>query len=382
MSQIVKVEDLKLRFYTYEGIVKALEGVHVFVKEGETLGIVGETGCGKTTTGLSIFKIVLPPGKIENGKVLFKTRKGKVINILDLSERVLSWIRGRDISMIFQEPSSSLNPVFKVGDQISEVFLQHRRKELIKKVLDDIEKDIKNAGDSFKERIYKAEKGIYERMLRNPDARLPAFLAKIPLVNRFKRRLEKKIREAVKELLADLEISDPDRVFDMYPHELSGGMQQRIVIAMALACNPLLLIADEPTTSLDVTIQAQVLDLMRKLKGKYGSTIMLITHDLGVIAEMAERVAVMYAGNVVEVADVREIFKRPLHPYTKGLIESIPMAGKEFKTIPGTVPDLINPPGGCRFHPRCPFATPKCKEVSPTIREVKKDHYVSCHLFG
>jgi len=383
MSEIVKVEDLKIRFYTYEGIVKALEGVKFFARDKETLGIVGETGCGKTTAGLAIFKIILPPGKVEGGKVLFRTRKGRTINILDLSERVLSWVRGRDISMIFQEPSSSLNPVFSVGHQISEVFLHHRLKMLVKNVLEELDKDIERAGEkSLKASIYRFEKRIYQKMLENPHAMLPKVLAKIPIIRRYTNRLKKEVRKAVTNLLTELGFSDPDRVFDMYPHQLSGGMQQRIVIAMALVSNPLLLIADEPTTSLDVTIQAQVLDLIRKLKRKFGSTIIFITHDLGVIAEMADRVAVMYAGNVVEVADVVEFFKKPLHPYTKGLMESIPMAGKEFKSIPGTVPDLINPPPGCRFHPRCPLAMPICEKKAPKLLEVKKDHYVACHLVG
>lgn len=383
MSHIIEVQDLKLRFYTYAGVVKALEGVSTFIKNGETLGVVGETGCGKTTTGLSIFNIVLPPGKIEGGKVLFKTREGKTIDLLKLSDRVLSWIRGRDISMVFQEPSSSLNPVFTVGNQVSEVFFHHRKKEMIQNVLEELEKDTQEAGaTSLRGRIYEIERKIFNKILTNPNSLSPKLLSRIPIANRYKGRLNKEVRKAVVKLFANLELSDPERTFDMHPHELSGGMQQRIVIAMALACNPLLLTLDEPTTSLDVTIQAQVLDLVRKLKKKYKSSVLFITHNLGVIAEISDRVAVMYAGNVVEVADVKEIFKRPLHPYTKGLIGSIPRAGKAYKTIEGTVPDLINPPRGCRFHPRCPMAMPICAEAKPKMIETKKNHFISCHLFG
>lgn len=383
MSKIIEVQDLKLRFYTYEGVVKALEGVSLYVKNGETLGVVGETGCGKSTTGLSIFNIVLPPGKIEEGKVLFKSRRGKTVDVLKLSERMLPWVRGRDISMVFQEPSSSLNPVYTVGNQVSEVFFQHRKKEMIQNVLKKLENNIHEAGaTSLRGCIYKAERNIYQKMLRDPNSTFLKVISRIPIINRYKGRLEKEVRKAVVNLFTELGLADPERVFDMHPHQLSGGMQQRTVIAMALACHPLLLMADEPTTSLDVTIQAQVLDLIRELKKKFSSSVLFITHNLGVIAEMADRVAVMYAGNVVEVADVREIFKRPVHPYTKGLMESIPRPGKEYKTIPGTVPDLINPPSGCRFHPRCAYATPICTKVNPELIEIKKDHFVSCHLFG
>jgi len=383
MSKLIEIKDLELKFYTYAGVVNALEGVELYLKDGETLGIVGETGCGKTTTGLSIFKIVIPPGKIEQGKVLFKTRTGKTVDLLKLSDRALTWVRGRDISMVFQEPSSSLNPVFTVGNQISEVFFHHRKKEMIQNVLNKLEEDIQEAGESFlRGSIYKIEKKIYNKMLEKPKSYSLRIISRIPLINRYKGRLNKEVRKAVVDLLGDLEFPDPQRVFDMYPHELSGGMQQRVVIAMGLACNPLLLMLDEPTTSLDVTIQAQVLDLVKKLKMKYKSSVLFITHNLGVIAEMADRVAVMYAGNVAEVADVREIFKHPLHPYTKGLMESIPRPGEDYRSISGTVPDLIKPPSGCRFHPRCPNAMPICTVVDPKMVEIKKDHLVSCHLFG
>lgn len=381
MSKLIEIEDLVLRFYTYEGVVKALEGINLFVKEGETLGIVGETGCGKTMTGLSIFHLIPSPGKIEGGKVFFKTRDGPV-DLLSLKESDLRKIRGKDVSMVFQEPRSALNPVYTVNEQVSEVFLQHRKKELIQSALDQLEKDIQSVETgSLKGRIYRWEKKIFNKMLRNPDSFSLKILSKIPIANWHNRRLKNEVRKAVVEILREMEIPDPERVADMYPHELSGGMQQRVVIAIALACNPTLLTADEPTTSLDVTVQARILDLMRRLKEKSKSSILYITHDMGVIAEMCDRVAVMYAGSICEAADVIEIFKNPLHPYAKALLESIPRPGEEFKSIIGMVPNLIDPPTGCRFHPRCPMAREICRKVKPNIVEVKKDHFVSCHLY-
>ena len=381
MSKLVEIEDLVLRFYTYEGVVKALEGVNVFVKEDETLGIVGETGCGKTMTGLSIFNLIPSPGRIEGGKVTFKTRDGTV-NLLSLEDPSMRKVRGKEIAMVFQEPRSALNPVYNVYEQVSEVFLQHRKKDLVQSALDQLEEDIQNVeAGSSKGRFYGWEKRIFNKMLRNPNSFSLKILSKIPIANWYMRRLKKELRKAVVAILRSMEIPDPDRVADMYPHELSGGMQQRVVISMGLACNPILLVADEPTTSLDVTVQARILDLIRRLKDRFKSSILYITHDMGVIAEMCDRVAVMYAGNICEVGEVVEIFKTPLHPYTKALLESIPRPGVEFKSIEGTVPNLIEPPLGCRFHPRCPMAMEICRKVRPPILEVKKNHFVSCYLF-
>lgn len=382
MAKLLEIEDLMLRFYTYEGIVKALEGVNLFVKKGETLGLVGETGCGKTMTGLSIFSLIPPPGKIEGGKVFFKRSDGKTLELLSQDDSTLMGIRGKDVSMIFQEPSSALNPVYTGGEQISEALLHHRRDELIKRTLEGIKGDIQDVKTgSLNGFIYKLERNIYKKMLEAPNSHSLKLFSKIPIVNRYQRRLSREIRKEVVNILRAMEIADPERVADMYPHELSGGMQQRVVIAMALACNPTLLTADEPTTSLDVTVQAQILDLIRRLKEEYGSSILYITHDMGVIAEICDRVAVMYAGSICEIADVIEIFKNPLHPYTKALLESIPRPGKEFKSIPGFVPNLINPPSGCRFHPRCSKAMEICSETRPETIEVKKEHFVTCHLW-
>jgi len=377
-ENLLDIEDLKVRFYTYEGVVKALEGVNLNLRKGEMLGVAGETGCGKSVTGLSVLVLVPPPGKIEGGRITFKNAN-KTIDLLKQNESFLCDIRGKEISMIFQEPGAALNPVYTVETQLSEVFLHHRRKELIQRVLDGLEKDIKNGKGGL---ICGIEKGLYRRMLENPDSLYLRFVSKIPVVRRYRLRLKKEIRKEIIKVLREIEMADPERVLNMYPHELSGGMAQRVVIAMALACNPTLLIADEPTTSVDVTIQAQILDLIRRLKEKFGSSVIYITHDMGVIAETCDRVAIMYAGSICEVAGVMEIFKNPLHPYTKGLLESIPAPGKEFKSIKGTVPNLINPPKGCRFHPRCPKAMEICARVPPKMVEVKKEHFVVCHLYG
>ena len=365
-ENLLAIKDLILRFYTYEGIVEALDKVNLNIKDGETLGIVGETGCGKTMTGLSTLVLVPPPGKIEGGHVLF-SKEGKKIDLLSQDEAFLRSVRGEDISMVFQDPRSALNPVYTVREQISEVFLHHRRQELIEQIL--------------KSPLTEFERKIYKKMLEHPNSFILKIISKVPIINRYKRKLKDEINNEVVRMLREMQIPDPERVADMYPHELSGGMAQRVVIAIALACSPKLLIADEPTTNLDVTVQLQILNLIRELKRKFGSTIEYITHDLGVIAEMCDRVAVMYAGNVVEIAEVMEIFRNPLHPYTKALLESIPRPGKEFKSIEGTVPSLINPPKGCRFHERCPYAKEICTKEKPVLKEITMEHYVQCHLY-
>jgi oligopeptide/dipeptide ABC transporter ATP-binding protein len=320
---LLEVRNLKTYFYTEDGVVRAVDGVNFEVYPGEVLGIVGESGCGKSVTSLSIMRLVSAPGKITEGEVLLDGQ-----NLLDLTEEEMTKIRGNRISMIFQQPQSALNPVFQVDDQIAEVL--------------NIHKDFgKEAGE----------------------------------------------QRAV-ELLKMVGIPDPERRAEAYPHELSGGMAQRVMIAMALACVPELLIADEPTTALDVTIQAQILDLMRELRHKMGTSVILITHDLGVVAELAERVAVMYAGEVVEQADVNNLFAQPLHPYTQGLIGSIPVLGQikeRLAVIPGSVPNLVNLPPGCRFAPRCAarekFGLVICTDVKPELKEAAPDHQVRCWLY-
>ena len=319
---LISVKGLKTNFYTYTGVVKALDGIDLDINKGETLGLVGETGCGKSVTALSIIRLIQwPPGRIDEGSIMFD---GK--DLLKLPENEMRKIRGNMISMIFQEPMNSFNPVFTIGDQIVEVIVLHQKKD-------------------------------------KKAARLQAI-----------------------EMLKFTGIPAPERVAKSYPHELSGGMLQRSMIAMALACQPRLLIADEPTTALDVTIEAQILDLMKNLKSSSGASILMITHDLGIIAEMCDRVGVMYAGNIVEMADVRTIFHEPSHPYTNGLICAIPnLSTKQcsrLETIPGNVPNLIFPPPGCRFHPRCSKAMDICKREKPGVYKLGEGHYVSCFLYA
>jgi oligopeptide/dipeptide ABC transporter ATP-binding protein len=320
---LLEVKGLKTYFYTEDGVVRAVDGVSFEVYPGEVLGLVGESGCGKSVTSLSIMRLISKPGRIDEGEILLDGE-----NLLKLPEEEMIKVRGNRISMIFQQPQTALNPVFKVGDQLAEVL--------------DVHQDLgKEAG--------------------------------------WKRAVA---------LLKMVGVPDPERRAEAYPHELSGGMAQRVMIAMALACVPELLIADEPTTALDVTIQAQILDLMRDLRREMGTSVILITHDLGVVAEMAERVAVMYAGEIVEQTDVNSLFDEPLHPYTQGLIGSIPILGEikeRLDVIPGSVPNLVNLPPGCRFAPRCQarfkYACTLCAEVKPELVEVKPGHLVRCWLY-
>jgi len=313
---LIEITDLKTYFYTEDGVVPAIDGVSFKINKGETLAIVGESGSGKSVTSLSIMRLVQPPGKIINGDIVFNGE-----NLLDKSDAEMRAIRGNKISMIFQEPMTSLNPVYRVGDQISESLILHQ-------------------GMSKKEAMEQAVK-----------------------------------------LLKLVGIPEAERRVQQYPHELSGGMRQRVMIAMALACKPELLIADEPTTALDVTIQSQILELMKELKEKTNTSILLITHDLGVVAEMADRVVVMYAGQIVEQGDVYTIFENPKHPYTEGLLRSMPSYGKrtdKLHVIEGVVPNPLRLPKGCRFAPRCQYATELCYAEMPEITQVTEDEVVRC----
>jgi peptide/nickel transport system ATP-binding protein len=452
---ILEVQDLNVKFYTYAGVVEALDGVNLFIRKGEILGLVGETGSGKSVTSLSMLMLVPPPGKIESGRILIGDAS-KQQDVLLMDDGSLRKMRGNDISMIFQEPRAYLNPVYSVLDQISEVILVHRKEEFLERSIASLQKNLmgkrkhqlsaqarqklEKKRSQTEERIARLEKrridmeqqraelekqkdtekqraklagqqaklveqqaklaarkadveeqiaGVpsnlevkgYKRMLRarSRGSRLTARL--YSRLSR-KRQFKAEVRKEVERVLKSVEISDPQRVASMYPHELSGGMAQRVVIGMALSCNPTMLIADEPTTNLDVTVQAQILNLIKTLKKDMGSAILYITHDLGVVAQSCDRVAVMYAGSIVETADVFEIFGTPLHPYTRALLESIPRPGVSFKSIPGVVPSLINPLKGCRFHDRCPFAMEACRVAKPAFIEIKADHYVSCHLYG
>lgn len=322
-TPLLEVKGLKTYFYTEDGVVRAVDGVDFEVLPGEVLGLVGESGCGKSVTSLSIMRLISKPGRVDAGEILLDGE-----NLLNFPEEEMIKVRGNRISMIFQQPQTALNPVFKVGDQLAEVLNVHQ----------DLGKE---AG--------------WNRAVA---------------------------------LLKMVGVPDPVRRAHAYPHELSGGMAQRVMIAMALACVPELLIADEPTTALDVTIQAQILDLMRDLRRDMGTSVVLITHDLGVVAEMADRVAVMYAGRIVEQADVIPLFDEPLHPYTQGLIGSIPVLGEikeKLDVIPGTVPNLVDLPPGCRFAPRCQarvkHALQICTVQEPALSEVKPGHKVRCWLY-
>jgi len=317
---LIQVIDLRTSFFTPEGEVRAVDGVSFSLEEGKTLGLVGESGCGKSVTALSILRLVpSPPGKIVGGEILYRGR-----DLLKLGREEMRKMRGDEISMIFQDPMTSLNPVFTVGNQIAEAIRLHQ--------------------------------GLGAR----------------------------ETREKTIDMLRLVRIADPESRVDEYPHQLSGGMRQRVMIAMALACNPSLLIADEPTTALDVTIQAQILELIKELQQKLGMALLLITHDLGVVAERADGVAIMYAGKIVEQGPVEAIFRRPLHPYTVGLLNSLPGSGekkkKRLEAIPGVVPSLLELPGGCRFRDRCPKAASVCAEAEPELLEKEKGHWAACYF--
>ncbi len=316
-SPLLSVRDLRVHFFTEQGVARAVDGVDLTVGRKETFCLVGESGCGKSVTALSIMRLVpSPPGRIVTGEVLLDKEK-----LLELPAQQMRAVRGERISMVFQEPMTALNPVFTVGNQIVEAVRQHRS-------------------------VSRAE-----------------------------------ARRLAADMLERVGIPEPTQRLGEYPHQLSGGMQQRVMVAMALVCRPELLIADEPTTALDVTIQAQILDLLGELQEELDMSVMLITHDLGVVAEVADRVSVMYAGHIVECADVEAIFHRPRHPYTASLLESLPAAcepGETLRVIPGTVPDARRLPAGCRFHPRCFMAAPECAKVEPELREISPGHSARC----
>ncbi len=321
MPDLLQVKDLQTSFFTPEGEVRAIDGVSFEIGEGKTLGLVGESGCGKSVTSLSIMRLIpSPPGKIVGGEIFYRGR-----DLLRLNNEAMRRIRGNEISMIFQEPMTSLNPVFTVGNQIGEAIKLHQ--------------------------------GLGKR----------------------------ETRQKTIDMLRLVKIADPESRVDSYPHQLSGGMRQRVMIAMALSCNPSLLIADEPTTALDVTIQAQILELIKELQQKIGGmALLLITHDLGVVSEQADNVAIMYAGKIVERSSTRAIFNRPFHPYTVGLLNSLPGIGglkkKRLDAIPGMVPSPLHLPSGCRFRDRCPRAQEICAQTEPPLEEKEPGHTVACYF--
>jgi peptide/nickel transport system ATP-binding protein len=385
MEDLIRIRDLSVRFYTYEGVVHAIDDLDLEIRQGETLGIVGETGSGKSMTALAILRLIPYPGKIESGGIVFYDRdSGGELELLKLREDRMRAIRGNKISMVFQEPGAALNPVYTIGDQISEVLLLHRRQELGHQARERVDNLLRNGngfGASAKAPFWRWQRRLYNKIAEQPHALEPRLLNRMPLFRRLLWRLRDEASRLTVNMLKDVEIPDAARVAAHYPHSLSGGMKQRAVIAMALACSPDLLIADEPTTSLDVTIQAQMLELFRRIKADRGASVLFITHNLGVASEVCDRVAVMYAGRLCEVASVEELFLHPSHPYTKALLDAVPMPGKELQTIPGALADALNPPPGCRFHPRCPSATPMCQQDRPKLKMVGKDHMVACYLF-
>lgn len=458
---LLRTDRLRTNFYTFEGTVRALNGVSMEVKRGETLGLVGESGCGKSVTVRSIAQVVQEPGRIEAGSVYFAGR-AETVDLLAKDERYMTGIRGNDISMIFQEAGSALNPVLSIGDQIGESLYFHRLPEMLSRAITDVGKggaggrgnrrsvgssigrraetddDVGRSGDgsagrgagtdvrsgdgsaapgdpdgrsgpvapqvrqggvpsrgrlgpfvSLALRLLQGDARHIERGAGRPSAPTPyrayfgRLVGRLPIVRRYRRRVEAVVRGEVIALLRDLGVPNPEVVVDRYPHELSGGMQQRVVIAIALACNPTLLIADEPTSNLDVTIQAQILALIKELKRTRIESVLFITHDLGVVAEVCDRVTVMYAGDVCETAKVRDLFHNPRHPYTEGLLASVPKEDTQdsLATIPGAVPNLVHPPAGCRFHPRCPYATDRCGSEKPAPVDVAPGHTVACFRY-
>jgi oligopeptide/dipeptide ABC transporter ATP-binding protein len=319
-NNLLSIQNLQVEFQSSKGAAKAVSGISLDIAKGETVGLVGESGCGKSVSSMSILRLIENPGKITGGKIIFNNK-----DLLTLSESEIRKIRGRRISMIFQEPMTSFNPVFTIGDQLTEALLVH---------FDISEEEAWNKGT---------------------------------------------------EMLREAGIPEPEQRMEQYPHELSGGMKQRAMIAMGLICNPELIIADEPTTALDVTVQAQILELLKDLQQKHNTSVLLITHDLAVVAQTCDRVYVMYASKIVEEANVDTLFDSALHPYTKGLFACIPRVdskGEELYVIKGNVPDPLSFPSGCKFHPRCPFAKDICKKEEPSLIEYGENHKCACHFAG
>ncbi|MGD8520415.1 MAG: ABC transporter ATP-binding protein [Desulfobacterales bacterium] len=382
MTKLLETVDLVTNFYTYEGVVKALDKVSLTVNHGTTFGLVGESGCGKSVTVRSMMRIIQEPGKVESGRIIFYPKAGgdsEAIDLLQQSEAYMQSLRGDGISMIFQEPNAALNPIMSIGDQVSESFLFHRKKEMCEKIGNDL--NTEDYRTFFLPKI--VLQALYRFAEQKPDAWLLKLMSRIPILKRWDKRLRQEALLRSIEIIEKLGIPNADEIVKQYPHNLSGGMKQRIVIAIALACNPVLLIADEATSNLDVTIQAQILELLRELKQQEISSVLLITHDLGVVAETCDRVGVMYAGNLCEVADIKDIFRRPKHPYTQALLNSVPRLSQEgeLQSIEGSVPNLVMPPSGCRFHPRCKHAMDVCRKSFPELVEVGKDHLVACYLW-
>jgi peptide/nickel transport system ATP-binding protein len=405
---LLDIENLYTYFYTEEGVVKAVDGVSFSIQKDEIMGLVGETGCGKSVTALSILQLIRSPGKILGGSITF--------NGEDLAQKTLNEIRkfrGNKITMIFQDPLNSLNPVLKVGEQISEVFKLHQMEFLkeekentikennkLKQILKEVKNDFKEINRRLKENLKiiqndderSLDDDMKQIILRENEELTDQKINLQDQITELKFKVKWRItindialRESAK-ILKTVGLADGEQLLHRYPHELSGGMRQRIMISMGLACHSQLLICDEPTTALDVTIQAQILELIRELKRKLHNSVLFITHNLGVIYELCDTVAVMYSGNIVEYGTVSNIMESPLHPYTQGLLSAIPRVNREFRgnklqIIRGMVPNLIYPPSGCRFHPRCKYSMKICRETKPELEDIEGIRKVACYLF-
>jgi oligopeptide/dipeptide ABC transporter ATP-binding protein len=373
---VLHVKDLFVNFYTYEGVVRALDGVEMFLRRGDTMGVVGETGCGKSVTAKSILRLVEAPGRIEDGEIIFydqdfESKEMVEIDLAKLEPEEMLEIRGNKISIVFQDPATYPNPVFRIGDQISEVIELHQDLSLdvLYMKIAKLELSLSEAASDENRAEIEGKIAYYRQQLDDPP-----------------KPDKKSMHEAAKlkaiEMLRLVRMPAPEQVVNQYPHELSGGMRQRALIAMSLACNPSILICDEATTALDVTVQAQVLKLLNQLKQEIGTSIIVITHDMGVVAETCNWVNVMYAGTTVESCATKRLFAKPLHPYTSGLLIAVPKLHEEKERLPqirGVVPNLITPPLGCRFHPRCDYATAVCNEKKPRLEELEPGHWVACH---
>ncbi len=384
MDNLLSIRDLSVEFQMYEGTVRALDNVNLDIGRQETFGLVGETGSGKSMTALSILRLVPHPGRIVSGSILFDPDSlGRPRDLLQLTEQEMRELRGSTISMVFQEPSAALNPVFSIGDQIAEVILLHRHPEVAERALAGVTARLEEGHGPVHAAtlpFLMMEKALMREAGHVAGSFTVDMVQRLPLLRRLTGRLKKAAMEMAVEALRQVEIPDPERVVRAYPHELSGGMKQRAMIAAALACSPRFLIADEPTTALDVTIQAQILDLLRRLRDERQASVLYITHDLAVAAELCDRIGVMYSGSICEVASVGDLFANPLHPYTLALMAAVPRPGQRPQAIGGDIPDPLHLPSGCRFHPRCPRAETICRQEPPALRQIQPGHRVACHL--
>jgi len=369
---VASVRDLRVHFATRAGEVHAVDGISFDIRDGETLGLVGETGCGKSVTARSFLRLVkTPPGIFAGGTIDFWSKDARLagddpVDLLTVPGDELLAIRGERIAMIFQDPGKALNPALSIGDQVAEVFYEHRSEDLV---------------DALDGRVT----WLVQRAARQRSTAIERMFLRVPPWRRAVARLHRHVDQLVARALAEVQIANPRKIMDSYPHELSGGMKQRVMIAQALACNPDLLIADEPTTALDVTIQARILRLIAELKERHRTSVLYISHDLSLVRQICDRVAVMYAGQIVEIGDTMDVFNHPLHPYTRGLMAAVPSASMrrgKLAAIDGNVPELVDPPPSCHFHGRCFAAVDLCRRLDPALIESMPAHRVACFAYS